>query len=481
MDTNQTNNKEKQIAEFENLLKVYTDHSLYTYELDGNGNIVYDDNGNPILKPKLSDLPPQTRIVAESITQVQNLLGAKDQQLDERMSIVENKFDDLKADVVVKVTNNLESMARSIGDETDRAMNKEQELLDKITVEKNRIDDFFKAAEVGDIAIDTLVEIQKWIETDETDTANLLKRVGHIENDLNAEENARAAAIEFEQQRAKAEELRLADTIDKTSKSVRTECDILFNSLDAETNSRLAADSELRTKINTEIARATQKDTELEQALNTTTANLNTVIDNKFTAEQIARENSISQITASLDSINTEINRKIDTEIDKCIIADNTLRNELYTEISNHEDSITDLYQKLDEETTKAVDYTDLKVKSLENSVSNNYFTREEVSNFNVSIHSDILNEEMARVGADESLTKSIETTNQLLHEYIDNKTDELESSISVNYYKNTEIDVKTEEIYKSLGDLQTNTDNISDRVSVLEQEFIISCGNSKC
>ena len=169
------------------------------------------------------------------------LLDAKDIQLDERMSIVEDKFSKLDADMTVKVTNNLEILARSIGDEADRARNKEQELLDKITIEKDRIDDFFKAAEVGDIAIDTLIEIQKWIEADETDTANLLKRVSHIESDLDAEENARKVAIETDQQRAKAEELRLADTIDKTNKAFRAECDILFNSLEIEIANRLSA------------------------------------------------------------------------------------------------------------------------------------------------------------------------------------------------------------------------------------------------
>jgi hypothetical protein len=140
-DINQTNNKENQTSnsEFENLLQVYTECAL-----------------NPD-----SSLPPQTRVVAESLTGIQKLLEAKDVQLDERMSFVEDKFSKLDTELISKVNNNLDTIITSIDTEVNRAKDKEKELLDRIRVEKDRLDDFFKAAEIGDIAIDTLVEVQK--------------------------------------------------------------------------------------------------------------------------------------------------------------------------------------------------------------------------------------------------------------------------------------------------------------------------------
>jgi hypothetical protein len=160
-DINQTNNKEKQVSEFENLLQVYTEKSLYTVKVDADGNIIYDDKGNPILEPKLSELPPQTRTVAESLVGVQKRLEAKDTQLDERVSTVETKFEQLSSNVTSKVNSNSDLIVTAINDEYTRATTVEKKLSDRITAEENRLDDFFKAAEVGEIAIDTLVEIQK--------------------------------------------------------------------------------------------------------------------------------------------------------------------------------------------------------------------------------------------------------------------------------------------------------------------------------
>jgi hypothetical protein len=155
------NEKNMQATEFKELLKVYTDHSLYTYEVDADGNIVYDADGNPVIIPSQSELPPQTRVVAESLTGIQKLLEAKDVQLDERMYFVEDKFSKLNTELTNKVNNNLDAIITSIDTEENRAKKSEKELSDRISTEKDRLDEFFKAAEVGDIAIDTLVEIQK--------------------------------------------------------------------------------------------------------------------------------------------------------------------------------------------------------------------------------------------------------------------------------------------------------------------------------
>ena len=385
-DINQTNNKEMQVSEFENLLQVYTEHTLKND----------------------SSLPPQTRVVKEHLDRIENILAAKDTELDSRVSFVEKGFEQLNSNITSKVDSNFNAVINSINTEVNRAKGKEKELSDRISTEKERLDDFFKAAEVGDIAIDTLVEIQKWINNDETDTANLLIRVGGIEDDLDAEIASREAAIESEQQRAKTEELRLADSIDKTNKTFRAECDILYNSLDAETNNRLTAYNELQSKINAEVVRSGQKDIELEHTLATAIATLNSTIDNRITEESLARETGFAKINAELDLVHTEINKKIDNEISSCIDANNSLRNELYKEIADREDAIIKIQEKIDEEANRSADYADTKVKTLEDSIIANYYTREILNNFNSELHTNISTEATVRATTDDSLDKRI-------------------------------------------------------------------------
>jgi hypothetical protein len=138
-DIDQTNNKEMQVSEFENLLQVYTEHTLKND----------------------SSLPPQTRVVKEHLDRIENILAAKDTELDSRVSFVEKGFEQLNSNIASKVDSNFNTIINSINTEVNRAKGKEKELSDRISTEKERLDDFFKAAEVGDIAIDTLVEIQK--------------------------------------------------------------------------------------------------------------------------------------------------------------------------------------------------------------------------------------------------------------------------------------------------------------------------------
>lgn len=386
MDTTKTNNNEKQVTEFENLLQVYTENTL-------------KDN---------SSLPPQTRIVKGELDRIENVLSAKDTELDFRVSDVEAKFEQLNSTVTSKVDTNFDTVVKSIEFEVNRAKAEEKELYSQITAEKERLNDFFVAAEVGDIAIDTLVEIQKWINNDETDTANLLIRVGGIEDNLDTEIASREAAIETEQQRAKTEELRLADSIDKTNKTFRAECDILYNSLDAEANSRLTAYNELQSKINAEVVRSGQKDIELEHTLTTAIATLNSTIDSRITEESLAREADFVKVNAELDLVHTEVNKKIDNEISSCIDANNSLRNELYKEIVDREDAIINVQEKIGEEAARSTDYTDTKVKTLKDSISDNYYTREIINNFNSELHTDINTEATVRATTDDSLDKRI-------------------------------------------------------------------------
>jgi tellurite resistance protein len=202
--------------------------------------------------------------------------------------------------------------------------------------------------------------------------------------------------------------LRLADSIDKANKAFRTECDILYNSLDAETNNRLMAYNELQSKINAEVVRSGQKDTELEHTLATVITALNSTIDTRIIEESLAREAGFAKVNAELDLVHTEVNKKIDNEISSCIDTNNSLRNELYKEIANREDAIIKIQEKIGEEANRSVDYTDTKVKTLKDSISDNYYTREIINNFNSELHTNINTEAAVRATTDDALDKRI-------------------------------------------------------------------------
>ena len=394
-DINQTNNKEKQVSEFENLLQVYTEHTL----------------------KEDSSLPPQTRVVKETLDSIKGILDAKDTELDERVSIVESKFDELDTNLTTKVNSNLDMIVTSISTEADRAKLSEKDLSDRILREKERLDAFLEGEDITDTAIDTLKEIQRWINDDETDTANLLIRVSHIENDIAAEVAARETAIGIEEQRAKAEELRLADTIDKTNKAFRTECDILFNSLDTEVANRLSANEALQSKVNAEIARSSQKDNELEQALSTSISNLETVVDSKLNEEKLAREANVSAIINRLQGIETDLTTKISNEAVYRSQVEEDLIERINTEVNARQNEIVEVRNEIAKEVAATKDAEE-KINQL---ISKE--TSERI-NMDLAINARLTGEEETRATADTELAR---------------------------------------------------------RIAVLEQEFIISCGNSKC
>ena len=254
-DINQTNNKETQVSEFENLLQVYTEHTLKND----------------------SSLPPQTRVVKEQLDRVENILAAKDTELDSRVSFVEKGFEQLNSNITSKVDSNFDTIIASINTEVTRAKNKEKELSDRVSTEKERLDDFFKAAEVGEIAIDTLVEIQKWIEDDETDTANLLVRVGSTEDNLSQEISNREQAINDLT-------IELSNTINTLDKS-------LTNTINTESDER-------------------------KVAINTLQENL-TVLETTHTNDISTVSTAMQQLDTDLKAADTEINTRLTSVSDR--------------------------------------------------------------------------------------------------------------------------------------------------------------------
>lgn len=229
-------------------------------------------------------------------------------------------------------------------------------------------------------------------------------------------------AISDEKQRAIAEELRLAESLDKTNKAFRTECDILFNALDIETSSRISADSDINSKLNAEISRSIQKDNELEANLNTSVASLTTTINTKITEEKQAREVNDSHILSELDRAKTDLNTAITAEINARNSADSELTEALNSEIITRREETAELETKLFDEASLA--------RTKENELGQKITT--EISDraaadtaIYVAFNTEKEQREAADVALNESLiAKTSELTTNLAIEATERKTD---------------------------------------------------------
>ena len=228
--------------------------------------------------------------------------------------------------------------------------------------------------------------------------------------------------ISDEKQRAIAEELRLADSLDKTNKAFRAECDILFNALDTETSSRISAESDLNSKLNIEISRSIQKDNELEANLNTSVTSLTTTINTKITEEKQAREANDSYILSELDRAKTDLNTAIDAETNARTIADLELTEALNSEIITRREEIAELETKLFDEASLA--------RAKENELSQKITTeiRDRATAdtaIYVALNTEKEQREAADVALNESLiTKTSELATNLAIEAAERKTD---------------------------------------------------------
>lgn len=173
-DTNQINNKGLLESEFKNVLKLYTE------------TILKED----------STLPPQNKAVYEAIKEVEDKVNLLEQLLTQRIDQGETNLIALR-DILSNRFDTLDSnLDRAINLEVDRAKQAEANLSDRIDTEKERLDVFLSGEDIEGTAIDTLKEIQRWINDDEVGTAELVIRVGNTETKLEDEIAKRKQAIE---------------------------------------------------------------------------------------------------------------------------------------------------------------------------------------------------------------------------------------------------------------------------------------------
>ena len=173
-DTNQTNNKGLLESEFKNILKLYTE------------TILKED----------STLPPQNKAVYEAIKNLQDILDQQGKTLASEISKNNEALSAAKTLLLNRTDNNFSDLNTAITSEVKRAREVEANISDRIDTEKERLDVFLKGEDIEGTAIDTLKEIQRWINDDEVGTAELVVRVGNTETNLEYEIANRKQAIE---------------------------------------------------------------------------------------------------------------------------------------------------------------------------------------------------------------------------------------------------------------------------------------------
>lgn len=173
-DTNQTNNKGLLESEFKNILKLYTE------------TILKED----------SILPPQNKAVYEAIKNLQDILEQQGKLLASEISKNNEALSAAKTLLLNRTDNNFSDLNTAITSEVKRAKEVEANISDRIDTEKERLDVFLNGEDIEGTAIDTLKEIQRWINDDEVGTAELVIRVGNTETNLGDEIANRKQAIE---------------------------------------------------------------------------------------------------------------------------------------------------------------------------------------------------------------------------------------------------------------------------------------------
>lgn len=173
-DTNQTNNKGLLESEFKNILKLYTE------------TILKED----------STLPPQNKAVYEAIKDLQDILDQQGKTLASEISKNNEALSAAKTLLLNRTDNNFSDLNTAITSEVKRAKEVEANISDRIDTEKERLDVFLNGEDIEGTAIDTLKEIQRWINDDEVGTAELVIRVGNTETNLGDEIANRKQAIE---------------------------------------------------------------------------------------------------------------------------------------------------------------------------------------------------------------------------------------------------------------------------------------------
>lgn len=252
-DTNQINNKGLLESEFKNVLKLYTE------------TILKED----------STLPPQNKAVYEAIKEVEDKVNLLEQLLTQRIDQGETNLISLRDILSNRFDTFNSNLDKAINLEVDRAKQTEANLSDRIDTEKERLDVFLNGEDIEGTAIDTLKEIQRWINDDEVGTAELIIRVGNTETKLEDEIADREQAI-----------------IDLSNN--------MTDSLNSEVEVRQQEVQKLQTNLETETSNR-------EKAL----GSLQETFEEALSTESTTRAQEISNLSSAYQKADTELDTKL--------------------------------------------------------------------------------------------------------------------------------------------------------------------------
>ena len=225
---------------------------------------------------------------------------------------------------------------------------------------KEKIDSFLAAAEIGNSAIDTLIELQNYIKGDETGASEMLSSIEANRNNIIVEQN-RAEAVEAQLDTKIGEE-------ETRAKGVETTLNTL---LATETERAKGAENANTVAINNEVTRATNAEQTLSNALNTEITNriaedasvrqefaiADNNLSSRIDSEVQRAENAERSLSERLDnsiadvlSLYSELGTKVNTETANRESADNAFTQTLNSTISTVNDSIQNLTNTLQQE-----------------------------------------------------------------------------------------------------------------------------------
>ena len=252
---------------------------------------------------------------------------------------------------------------------------------------KAKIEGFMAAAEIGGAAVDTLIEIQNYIKSDNTAASEMLAAIAENKSDIAAES-----------ERAKGAEKTLDDNI-KAEMSARVEStNILSGALATEITRATGAESVNAASIANEVTRATNVESSLQTALTTEISNreladnairsdfatADTALGNRIAAEELARQTAYNALNTRIDNEATtraSVVATLTTEItngDKAVresyeAADTVLQGAIQAETKNREAADSALSDAISKEVTTRsteIQRVDASIASLLSSIS---------------------------------------------------------------------------------------------------------------
>ena len=219
----------------------------------------------------------------------------------------------------------------------------------ELAVLQTQLDAFFASAEIGDAAIDTLVEIQKILNDSSIDIQNLLNKVNEFEA-LHQEINADIEKVE--------NDFKTADSaIVAAHNKDKEEIDAQIDELTKSCNDAFDLAAADRKAIHEEISGLTNTH-------NLDNANVNERIDKVEEKYREADAKIVNDVNSAIDTINTEVNKKANltdvNTIDERVL---TLENAGYgtvTQIENAKaEAIVEATSKADTANANAKTYAD--------------------------------------------------------------------------------------------------------------------------